>query len=199
MENLLNLTGVSYILSLTAFIALGLFESFAGFKILHGVTVGFGILCGGALGIAFGNAACEVLLLNGLTSTVVVASATVVLAIIASMLAFRFHKASVFALNGFIAYLIAYSISSLFNMPEPASITVGILAALLIGFAAVKLYRPYAIVSTALFGGAMLYLAAFLIFKDRFGSIVNFITFAVCASAGASVQFVTAPSGSLKE
>lgn len=199
MENLLNLTGISYILSLSAFIALGLFESFAGFKILHGVTVGFGVLCGGALGLAFGKAFCEALLFSGFTATVITASFTIILALIVSMLAFRFHKGSVFALNGFIAYLIIYSILSLNNMPEYMSITIGILAAIFIGAAAVKLYRPYAIVSTALFGGAMLYLAAFLIFKDRFGSIVNFIAFAVCASAGISVQFVTAPEGKLKE
>lgn len=191
MENLLNLTRISYILSLAAFTALGICESFAGFKIIRGIVLGAGIICGGALGLAFGTAACQALLLSGFTAAVVTVSVTVILAILASMLAFHFNKGGVFFLNGFVSYLIVYSISSLGNMPEPVSITAGIIAAALMGFAAVKLYRPYTIVSTALIGGIMLYLASFLIFKNRFGSIVNFIALAVCAVSGAAVQFIT--------
>lgn len=199
MENLLNLTGISYILSLAAFIALGLCESFAGLKIIHGVVLGTGIICGGALGKAFGTATCQTLILSGFSATVVTVSVTVVFALIASMLAFRFHKGGVFFLNGFVSYLIVYSISSLSNMPEAVSVIVGIIAAIIMGIAAVKLYRPYTIVTTAVIGGAMLYMAAFLIFKDRFGSIVNFIAFAVCTVCGAAVQFVTADGEKVEE
>ena len=199
MENLLNLTGISYILSLAAFIALGICESFAGFKVIRGVVLGAGVLCGGAVGCAFGKAACQALLLKGSAATITVASVTVILALIASMLAFHFFKGGVFFLNGFVSYLIIYSICSLNGMPEPVSIAAGIIAAVLLGVTSVKLYRPYTIISSSLVGGLMVYLAALLIFKDRFGSIVNFIAGAVCALTGAAVQFVTTAPDTQKD
>lgn len=191
MGNLLNFTGIRLFLACAMLMVCGLTECFAGFKILRGVLIGLGVCIGALAGRNLGGIIVEQLGIADSYTTLICAACAVILALTLSMLAFRFYLAGTFILNGFFTFIIVYSLCGVYALPNIAAAAAGIIAGMTAGFASVKLFRPFTIISTSVIGGTLVGLGVYAFLKNRYGFYANAIPALVCTLSGITVQFKT--------
>lgn len=191
MISLMNLTGFSLFLAFVSLIICGIFECFAGFRILKGVLVAAGLCAGALLGWNFAAAVISQFSINNSISLLIQIICAIIMALIISMLAFRFFLAGTFIVYGFFSFIFIYCICGLYSFPNAAAVAIGIIGGLIIGIISLKVFHGFIIISTSAIGGIFIGLAVYALLKNRFGFYANAVPGLICAISGMIFQFKT--------
>ncbi len=191
MDYLLNLTGAALYITVAALVLCGVAECFFGFKLIKVLLVGCGLFAGASFGYTLGNAILTISSAEGSLLFWGQIGFALLFAFIISLLAFHFHLAGVFIINGFAAFILTYSICEICSVNTILSVIIGIIPAALIGTLSVKFFRPYKIIVSSVAGGIIIALGVYTLFKNRFGVMPNIITFVITAAAGMQFQLRT--------
>ena len=191
MENLLNLNGLQLFLASGLLIICGVFECFAGFKIIKGVLLGAGLFVGGFLGKTMGNTIAQQTSVPSSYTLLICIVCALILALVLSMLAFRFYLAGSFVLSGFITSIIIYSLLGIYGISGVLAAIISIASGIVIGIISMKFFRPFTIISTALLGSIFIGFGIYAFLKNRFGFYANAVPAIICAISGAIVQYNT--------
>ena len=191
MISLMNLTGFSLFLAFVSLIICGIFECFAGFRIIKGVLVAAGICVGALSGWNFACAVISQLSTNNSMSLLIQIICAIIMALIISMLAFKFFLAGAFIVYGFASFIFIYSICSLYAIPNAAALIIGIIGGILIGIMLLKTFHGFIIISTSAIGGILIGLGVYTLLKNRFGFYANAVPGLICAISGMIFQFKT--------